>query len=195
MSISLKTHKLLWGRSGGKCAICKNPLMTFSEDDIDDPSIIGEEAHIIGRKKDAARGTDMRLALGERDVFSNLILLCRNHHKEIDDKENEYTVDRLLEIKETHEKEVAESQSTQSKRQLELEVMYAGVVDKWVNLSKLDNWKDVSSNLCGDTASFPKDWLDSMEKCCEWLFSRVWDDEFSQLRDSFTNFRLVARDL
>src|SRR6266542_1869046 len=27
MSISLKTHKILWARSGGKCAICKNTLV------------------------------------------------------------------------------------------------------------------------------------------------------------------------
>src|SRR5436189_35205 len=43
MGISLKTHKLLWAHSGGKCAICKNLLIVDPADLNDDPSIVGDE--------------------------------------------------------------------------------------------------------------------------------------------------------
>tara|TARA_R110002110_G_scaffold289_8_gene1160 strand:+ start:865 stop:1635 length:771 start_codon:yes stop_codon:yes gene_type:complete len=39
----------------------------------------------------------------ERHGFANLILLCANHHKVIDDDEIAYTVNRLLEMKSAHE--------------------------------------------------------------------------------------------
>ena len=45
MSISLKTHKILWGRSGNQCAIRKNTLIVESFDATDDFSILGDEWH------------------------------------------------------------------------------------------------------------------------------------------------------
>ena len=51
MSISLKTHKKLWGHSANRCAFndCKKELAvdTF---DTDDYYTIGDEAHIISEK-------------------------------------------------------------------------------------------------------------------------------------------------
>ena len=51
MGISLRTHKILWGRSGGKCAICKNELLIDPTTSKDVESIVGDEAHIIARKE------------------------------------------------------------------------------------------------------------------------------------------------
>jgi hypothetical protein len=48
MGISLKIHKMLWARSGNLCAICKNGLIVDSANPQDDPSVVGDEAHIIG---------------------------------------------------------------------------------------------------------------------------------------------------
>ncbi len=103
MSILLKTHKLLWGRSGNKCAIpeCRNDLIA-DETETDDESIIGDEAHIVARNSDGPRGiSDM--TSDERDKYDNLILLCRKHHKIVDDQPNYYTVEKLKEIKQQHE--------------------------------------------------------------------------------------------
>lgn len=52
MTISLKTHKMLWGRSGNICAFpdCKKELV-MDESETDDPSLIGEEAHIVAQKE------------------------------------------------------------------------------------------------------------------------------------------------
>ncbi len=48
---------MLWGRSGNMCAFpeCKKELV-MDESETDDPSVIGEEAHIVGRKQTGPRG-------------------------------------------------------------------------------------------------------------------------------------------
>jgi hypothetical protein len=38
------------------------------------------------------------------DTYANIILLCRTHHKTVDDQPNHYTVERLRRIKAEHEK-------------------------------------------------------------------------------------------
>ncbi len=53
MSISVKTRKMLWGKAANRCAFidCKRELV-MDETETDDPSIIGEECHIIAREDD-----------------------------------------------------------------------------------------------------------------------------------------------
>jgi hypothetical protein len=74
--------------------------------DTDDPSVFGEEAHIVACSLGGGpRGREYE---GDIDGYDNLILLCSRHHKEIDDQVNAYPEDRLREIKRQHEKWVAE---------------------------------------------------------------------------------------
>ena len=68
---------------------------------------IGEECHIISKKKDGPRHlTDYR---EDFDDYKNLILLCRNHHVEIDTSIPNYPVDKLYKLKDNHEKWVKNS--------------------------------------------------------------------------------------
>lgn len=97
MSISSKTRKNLWANSGNRCAICKKELFTNSHDQ--DKFNIGEECHIISSKPKGPR----HKKLDEYDSYDNLILLCRNHHKEIDELEQTYTEDILRYLKLNHE--------------------------------------------------------------------------------------------
>jgi len=103
MSISIKTLKMLWGRSGNICAFpdCKKELV-MDETETDDSSIIGEEAHIVAQKEDGPRGVS-DLTPEQRDKYDNLILLCSIHHKLIDDQPNCYTVEKIKKYKKTHE--------------------------------------------------------------------------------------------
>lgn len=100
MNISDKVRKELWGKSGNKCALCHIDL--FHEGDKDFYNI-GEECHIISERPNGPRHID---DLDDYNTYDNLILLCRNHHKEIDDPANitKYTSERLKQIKEQHEK-------------------------------------------------------------------------------------------
>ena len=106
MSISDKDRKHLWAKSGNRCAICKHELF-FSNKNNEDFNI-GEECHIVSSQLKGPRHVDN---FQDYDSYDNLILLCRNHHKEIDDISNVsiYTKEKLHQIKHEHEKWVSES--------------------------------------------------------------------------------------
>lgn len=107
MAITDKTRKILWGKSGNKCAICKQELVR--EDNFQSNySIIGEECHIISGKKNGPR-YDPSFPVEKLDSYENLILLCASDHKMIDDFSEIYTVEKLRQIKEQHEKWVSKN--------------------------------------------------------------------------------------
>ena len=66
-------------------------------------SILGDVCHIKGEKRGAARYDSAQTA-EDRSAFENLILLCKNHHKTVDDDPARFTVERLREIKDRHER-------------------------------------------------------------------------------------------
>ncbi len=101
MSISDKTRKRLWAKSGNRCAISKIELV-FDPTCESDESIIGEECHICAKNPQGAR-YDEDLSEPELDDYDNLILLSRNYHKIIDDNPIYYTAERLRNIKKSHE--------------------------------------------------------------------------------------------
>lgn len=102
MGITLKTHKMLWARSANRCALpsCRRVLVE-NETETDDASIVGDEAHIVARENDGPRGIS-DLTLEQRDKYDNLILMCKIHHKQIDDQEMKYTVEVLHRMKLEH---------------------------------------------------------------------------------------------
>jgi hypothetical protein len=106
MSISNKTRKLLWGKSGNLCALCKNSLIHDATNK-DTPSIVGDECHIISGRQKGPR-YDINYPTKKIDEYENLILLCKVHHKLIDDQPDTYSYDVLKELKENHEKWVRE---------------------------------------------------------------------------------------
>ncbi|WP_284223853.1 hypothetical protein, partial [Brevundimonas denitrificans] len=57
MGMSQKDIKLLWGRSGNRCAIrdCRKEL-TQDKKAVSSAYTLGEQAHIVGEKEGAARG-------------------------------------------------------------------------------------------------------------------------------------------
>jgi len=91
----------LWIKSAGRCEFngCNEPVwyngLTLSEGNF------AEVAHIIGASKDGPRGD--KESEGLQQEFSNLMLLCRKCHKEIDDNEGKYYVELLRKWKREHE--------------------------------------------------------------------------------------------
>ncbi|CAM4406206.1 HNH endonuclease [Zobellia nedashkovskayae] len=98
MGISTKTRKNLWGKSGNRCSICKTEL--FAKKSATNEVNIGEECHIISEKPNGPR---FRPNLSEYNNYENLILLCRNHHKEIDELFETFSEEVLQFIKTNHE--------------------------------------------------------------------------------------------
>jgi len=99
VAVSERTRKIIWIEAGGRCAICQRQVLTPGTE-TDDPSIFGEEAHIVARSPGGPRtgGLDE----DRLDSHENLILLCSEHHKQVDDQPNYYTVERLCQIKQKH---------------------------------------------------------------------------------------------
>jgi hypothetical protein len=115
MAILDKTRKILWGQSGNRCAICKCALVVDASD-FDDESVVGDECHIVSAHAHGPRHNP-DFPLGELDTVSNLILLCRVHHKMVDDQYETYSTEVLLQLKIGHESWVSRLLSEQERQQ------------------------------------------------------------------------------
>lgn len=100
MAISDRDTLLLYSRSAGLCNYCKKDVLNPLYNDM---SNLGERAHIYGKNEGSARYVP---EMANNDTYSNLILLCREHHKLIDDHPEKYSVDRLYKMKADHEMRV-----------------------------------------------------------------------------------------
>lgn len=105
MTIPTKDIKILWAKAAGRCSMpdCRKVLVAEASDAVPSKStLIGENCHIIGEKEASSRGRSI-LNDDDRNRYPNLILLCRIHHKIIDDDETAWPVERLHTIKGDHE--------------------------------------------------------------------------------------------
>jgi len=121
MGISNKTRKTLWGRSGNRCALCRTVLIN-SEDENDINLNLGEECHIISSKPNGPRHDPDYDK--DYDGYQNLILLCRNHHREIDERILSYPVAKLTAIKKAHEEWVNNKFKTGKKQLPKVGVLF-----------------------------------------------------------------------
>ena len=128
----IKDIKLLWGRSGNRCAICKIELSPDGS-----AETIGEIAHIVSHTKEGPRGNDA-LSLAKRDDYSNLMLLCPNHHSEIDKLADSWPSLKLHQIKNDHEKWVSEQleHGVLSFKPIDNSQYLEKMYDSWVSFSK-----------------------------------------------------------
>ncbi len=110
MAISQKTRKHLWAKSGNRCAFCLSEL--FQEVVPNKHSNIGEECHIISSKANGPRPKNL---IHGYDEFDNLILLCKIHHKWIDDLPETFTEEVVRYLKVQHENKVRNAINEESR--------------------------------------------------------------------------------
>lgn len=96
-------RKRLWGRSGNICSFPHCGVELAPEKQAN--RLIGEEAHIKGDKPRAPRYHPQQ-SQEDGESYENRILLCPNHHTEIDADPETWTVDKLREIKAKHEQQI-----------------------------------------------------------------------------------------
>lgn len=204
MSISLKTHKRLWNRAGQTCAYpgCDQLLMIPTEAQ-DDDVIVGKECHIVARGDDGPRSPkaltkeekkDYAHLIADRDGYANFILMCGVHHDMIDTDVSAWTVERLVTLKKTQERTVAEGTPRQQIVEDQIEVRYAAIVDEWARAIDIDAWDGRMSRLVAN-GLIEEDVFDALEPLRMWLLNRVWPGTLPELEAAFTNFRLIAEDL
>jgi hypothetical protein len=80
----------------------------------DDESVVADECHIISPKANGPRH-DSSYPPENLDSYDNLILLCRVHHKQIDDQISTFTIDILRQSKVNHEAWVANKLTEEQK--------------------------------------------------------------------------------
>lgn len=97
-SISTKTLRLLYAHSGNCCAFegCHLPIFE------DDGTLTGECCHIEAYSSNGPRYNEQQTD-EDRNGYDNLVLMCSRHHKIIDNHPEQYTVEKLKSIKESHE--------------------------------------------------------------------------------------------
>ena len=194
MGISLKTHKILWGKSGNKCSFpdCKMDLV-MDESETDDPSVIGEEAHIVARKKNGPRGKS-KLTEEQRDKYNNLILLCSVHHKLIDDQKNKYTIDILNQYKREHENWISENLSLDKIKERD-DIVYAGYMDTIIELADVNSWKGWTSYVFGGgSPTMNNKTIKKLRELIEFILSRVWPKRYPKLEIAIINFKNITNE-
>lgn len=108
MSLSIHDRKILWSKAGNRCSYnygkehCDEELVRVVNGNL---VLEGEECHIVGEKPGSPRYV---ANYQEIDSYSNRILMCKKHHKIIDDNEGKYTAGLLLKMKQSHEESIAE---------------------------------------------------------------------------------------
>ena len=100
MKITERTRKILWAKSGNRCLLCRIELIQEIENEAKN-LVIGMECHIISSKKNGPRG--MEKYDGDFNSYENLMLLCANDHKRVDDLTEIYTAEKLKLFKTIHE--------------------------------------------------------------------------------------------
>ena len=100
-----KTKMMLCAASAGRCEFEGCNKYLFEEESSCEPLNLSEVAHNIASSPDGPRGS-IELSHDLSSDIENLLLLCREHHKLVDDKPEIYTVQKLREMKIKHESEI-----------------------------------------------------------------------------------------
>jgi hypothetical protein len=204
VSITLKTHKRLWGNGGNTCAFpgCDQRLFLPMEGE-DDEVAVGKECHIVAQRDGGPRAPSGLSAeeverfghlIESRDGYANLILLCGIHHDVIDGDLAAYSVERLVAMKQAHERALDERRTPQLRHSEAIELRYAAIVDEWANRIHIDEWDGRMSGIVINGAAM-EEVFDDLESLGDWLLRRVWPRTHLNLEDSLLNFRIIAQDL
>lgn len=194
MSISLRDHKMLWGRAGGRCSVCRMQLTRVSE--VGAASVIGEEGHIVARKEDGPRGKSP-LSAEERDSYSNLILLCPTHHAIIDDIPNgpqDYPIGKLQQIKADHESWITTLDSFNVEQQLADE-QWAALADALDRRMSWNTWTQDMSLLFSHDQLLSEAVYERLTETRRWILGRIWPVGYVHLRTTIERMGIVLEDL
>lgn len=179
--IKEKDLKLLWSRSGNRCAFsdCRKEL---SIDSTASPGSfpVGVQAHIVGKSESAARGKS-DLSKSERNSYFNLILLCPDHHTVIDKDPDAYTVERLHYIKDSHELWVRERLGPSEDPS---DLIYASLIDHAVEACQLERWNYWASHASSPSSFWEKEAPDRLHDFRARIIAAVWPGALLELECS-----------
>jgi hypothetical protein len=189
MTISQKDIKLLWGRSGNRCAVCRIEL-SQDGDSLDSAFTLGEQAHIVGESEIAARGNSP-LSSEERESYDNRILLCPNHHTEIDKNKDAFPIERLYFLKSNHELWVRETLAdSPDLKTLAGQVVVTSIIDAAVEMCHLKDWGLWTSHALAADPSWDVDFTNSIYEFRKRVAAAVWPEGFDELKRATTTLSI-----
>ena len=121
-------------------------------------------------------------------------MLCKVHHKQIDDQPAEYTVEKLRAIKAQHEAEINQHWTDEERKKQQDELVYSGYIDEWARRAQLDDWRAISSHLSADTPSLPRKWYKDQKELIIWIIGRIWPGRYPVLESALHNYKAVVQD-
>lgn len=188
MNIKGKDLKLLWGRSGNRCALCRREL-TQDVTAVTAAYTLGEQAHIVGEKADAR---DSLLSEQERNSYHNLVLLCPNHHTEIDKNVDDWPIEKLHQAKSEHELWVTETLSeTINHVTMAHQAIVSAIVDAAVEKCELEEWQAWTSWALAPIQQWSQAKPDAIFQFRQLVVAAVWPPGFDELRRSATTLSIL----
>ena len=186
MTIPAKDLKLLWGKAAGRCSMreCRKTLHKASEGVASGDILIGENCHIVAESNGpkAPRGKSS-LTPQERNRYPNLILLCRNHHTQIDTDPDAWPVEKLNQIKSDHEVWV-ETKLTCNSEDIASQ-LYSDFVNTITDSLLLDSWNAVSD--CLVRMLLLKNFVDGGCLIEEKRHKTTWPGKYPELESAIKN--------
>ncbi len=128
----------LFGKSGNECAFrgCSNRLFNKHN------NFIGQVCHINSVSSNRTR-YDKGVSPEDLRKKENLLLLCYEHHVEIDRKDNNYTVQEVKALKANHESRFEDSAQIISEQQVDdVQKSYLTQIDNKLNEILVETKKD-----------------------------------------------------
>ena len=135
-TVSERVARRVWVAAGGRCTICNRYLL--DDETTGQDVMIGQLAHIVGwsTADGSPRGSeDLDAAL--RNEADNLMLLCYDQHKVIDEKSlwAVYDTDTLRSMKRRHESRVRDLTAMSHDRSTTVLRVVGGIHDQAVDLT------------------------------------------------------------
>lgn len=178
-----KDIKILWGRSGNRCAYCRVQL-TQNSTSGGSAFSLGEQAHIVGDKEGSPRGQSP-LTSDERDSYHNRILLCPNHHTEIDKSELDWPVERLHLLKSKHELWVTETLSeTLDHVKLASQTIVSSIIDSAVENCGLEYWMAWTSYALSPEQEWTRERIQGIDEFRIRIIAAIWPSDLDEFRRS-----------
>ena len=145
-------------------------------------ALIGENCHIVATKTKGPRGESV-LSKADRDRYSNLILLCKNHHAAIDQNPADWPVELLHMVKSDHELWVeTQLKSAQLSKSDE---WYIALVESATKNLKLNFWDEICDHAIRGLL-----WSEFVEGSSDFgtaVFRGVWPEEKMELEKAIKN--------
>jgi hypothetical protein len=185
-----KDIRLLWGRAGSRCSICRAEL---SEDSKASGAAftLGEQAHIVGEKPGAARGESL-LTSDERESYHNRILLCPTDHTIVDKNVADWPVEKLHYTKSAHELWVRETLADSADRRLlAKQVAVTTTIDQAVFLCQLEGWNGWAESALSADPQWPIGLPDGLARFRQHVAAAIWPSEFEELERATISMALL----